>query len=99
VKVLRNRFIVTYDIKEEKRLKKVFNLMRGFGDHLQYSVFICELSPAEKVILIARLNELILHTEDSVIIVNIGFNTGKLKKRIETMGAQKEILERTAVIV
>ncbi len=96
---MRNRFIVTYDIREEKRLKKVFNLMRGFGDHIQYSVFICELSQREKVILISRLNELILRTEDSVIIVNIGLTKGNLKNRIETIGTHKTFLERAAIVV
>lgn len=32
---MRNTFLVTYDICEDKRLAKVHKIMRGFGDHLQ----------------------------------------------------------------
>jgi CRISPR-associated endonuclease Cas2 len=43
---MRNTFLVTYDICEERRLAKVHKIMRGFGDHLQYSVFECQLTQA-----------------------------------------------------
>jgi hypothetical protein len=34
-----------HGISDEKRLRKVFKAMRGYGDHLQYSVFECQLTP------------------------------------------------------
>jgi hypothetical protein len=37
----RNAFLVTYDIREEKRLAKVHKIMRGFGDHLSYGYGEC----------------------------------------------------------
>lgn len=39
---------VTYDICQDKRLARVHKTMRGFGDHLQYSVFECQLTPARE---------------------------------------------------
>ena len=39
---------------------------------LQYSVFICELSPAEKMILVGKLDEVIDHKIDRILIVDIG---------------------------
>jgi CRISPR-associated endonuclease Cas2 len=36
---MRRNFIVTYDICDPKRLRKVFKLCKGYGIHLQYSVF------------------------------------------------------------
>ena len=44
---MRNTFLVTYDICQDKRLAKVHKTMRGFGDHLQYSVFECQLTRAD----------------------------------------------------
>ena len=41
---MRSTYIVSYDIADEKRMKKVFKAMRDFGDHLQYSVFECHIS-------------------------------------------------------
>ena len=36
----RRRWIVAYDIRDPKRLRKVYEVVRDHGDRLQYSVFI-----------------------------------------------------------
>ena len=41
---MRASYLVCYDIADDKRLRKVFKLMRGFGDHLQFSVFECQFT-------------------------------------------------------
>jgi CRISPR-associated protein Cas2 len=44
---MRKTYLVTYDIREEGRLRKVHKCMRNWGDHLQYSVFECQLNATE----------------------------------------------------
>ena len=39
---MRTSYLICYDICDDKRLRKVFQTMRGFGDHLQFSVFECQ---------------------------------------------------------
>ena len=56
---MRNRYIVTYDISDDDRRTKIFTTLRGYGDHLQYSVFRCDLSSSERVSLTAELHPLI----------------------------------------
>ena len=41
---MRNAYLVCYDVCDDKRLQKIYKTMRGWGDHLQLSVFQCELS-------------------------------------------------------
>jgi len=48
---MRNLHLVAYDIADPKRLYQVHKRMRGFGDPLQYSVFVCLLSPKELALL------------------------------------------------
>lgn len=96
---MRNRYIVSYDIRDPKRLRMVFNKMRGFGDPLQYSVFLCELSQKEKVIMISALIEIINQMCDSVMIINTGWVEGDARNRIELMGRQPDIRERKAIVV
>jgi CRISPR-associated protein Cas2 len=36
--------IISYDIVEDKRRTKVLKLLKGYGTHVQYSVFECDLS-------------------------------------------------------
>jgi CRISPR-associated protein Cas2 len=46
---MRNRYLICYDISNEKRPRKVFKAMRSYGDsdHLQFSVFECQLTPMD----------------------------------------------------
>lgn len=60
--------------------------MRGFGDALQYSVFRCDLSPAERVLLIESLTQVINHREDQIMLINLGPRDGHVQERIETLG-------------
>ena len=66
---MRQRYIVTYDIADPGRLRKVFKLMKGYGEHLQFSVFRCDLSKMTLATMKAELNELIHAQEDQVLII------------------------------
>ncbi len=96
---MRNLYLVSYDISDPKRLRNVFKIMRGFGESLHYSVFLCELSLKEKMILIAELDNIIHHEEDRIVIVNLGHTEGKAKERIEFLGQPTPIPNRQAIIV
>ena len=41
-------FLVCYDIADPKRLRKVYQLVRAYGERLQYSVFRCVLSELQR---------------------------------------------------
>lgn len=63
--------IVTYDICDQKRWRKVFQLMNGYGEWLQLSVFQCVLSPKARAELVAGLEQLIHHGEDHVLLIDV----------------------------
>lgn len=97
---MRNRYIVSYDICDDKRLRRVYKTMRGFGEALQYSVFLCDLSPSERILLLEKLTPLLNHREDQVMLINLGPADGQSGARIETLGRSLAApLERIAVIV
>lgn len=68
----RRRYLVAYDIREPKRLRRVCKLMEEHGDRLQYSVFICDLDRSELVHLRHRGEDLMNLSADSVVIVDLG---------------------------
>ncbi len=74
---MRTTYLVCYDICHEKRLRKVFKTCRNYGDHLQYSVFECDLNEAERVKLETELNDIINATEDQVLFVSLGPSDGR----------------------
>ena len=96
---MRNRprqMVVCYDIRDPKRLRAVYRLMRSYGDHLQYSVFLCELSASQKVRLVTALEGVIKPTEDQVLFVDLGFQDPE--RRIEALGLPWVYPERTVRI-
>jgi CRISPR-associated protein Cas2 len=44
---MRKWHLVTYDVRDDTRLRRVARLMEGYGERIQYSVFRCQLSGAE----------------------------------------------------
>lgn len=82
-------YIVTYDISNPKRWKKVYNLMKSYGEHVQLSVFRCDLEPVQVARLKGFMEEIIKHDEDQVILVNIGPTSPAVIKDIEVLGRPK----------
>jgi CRISPR-associated protein Cas2 len=68
----RRRYLVAYDIRDDKRLRSIATSMEGWGTRVQYSVFICDLSDAEKFMMRADLESRMKMTEDSIMIIDLG---------------------------
>ncbi len=96
---MRNVYLVCYDVCNDKRLKRVYKAMRGYGDHLQLSVFRCELSDRERAEMIAELSPLIAHDQDQILIVDIGPADGRAGLVFESLGKAYVAPERHAIIV
>ena len=83
---MRNTYLVCYDIADEKRLRRVFKICRNSGDHLQYSVFECDLTPSEKIELERELSEVINAGEDQALFVSLGPSEGRGDRVITALG-------------
>ncbi len=79
-------YLVTYDISDPKRLREVFRVMKGYGEHLQYSVFRCELSEMSLARLKDKLSAAIDMHEDQVLFIDLGPVDGRARGAIESMG-------------
>jgi CRISPR-associated protein Cas2 len=65
-------YIITYDISDDRRWRRVFKLMKGYGRWLQLSVFQCRLSAQRRAELARRLEETIHGRDDHVLILDLG---------------------------
>jgi CRISPR-associated protein Cas2 len=83
---MRQRYIVTYDIADPRRLRKVFKLMKGFGEHLQLSVFRCDLTKMTLATMKADLNAIIHAQKDQVLIIDVGPTEGRGEEVFESLG-------------
>lgn len=91
-------FIISYDISEPKRWRRVFRLMKGYGEWLQLSVFQCRLGRMRVLQLEAELKDLINQEEDHILILDIG-PAEEVMPHVRSLGKTFEAVRREAVIV
>lgn len=91
-------YIITYDIGDPKRWRRVFTLMNGYGHWLQLSVFQCRLTARRRAELAARLEQEIKRNEDHVLIVDVG-EADSVDPRVESLGRSYETVKREAIVV
>ena len=65
-------YIVSYDIRDIKRWRRVFRVMKGYGEWLQLSVFQCRLTVQQHAELIALLDGIIHHKDDHLVLLDLG---------------------------
>jgi CRISPR-associated protein Cas2 len=87
----RVRYLVMYDIREPSRLRRVHDVVTDFGERLQYSVYVCDLTRQELVVLRARVRTEIHLEIDSVSIFDLGLTSGKAARRVEHLGSRAPI--------
>lgn len=66
----KNYYMICYDIRDPKRWRKAFQLLKGYGERLQYSIFRCRLTQRDREKLRWEL-EKILTPEDSLLIAGL----------------------------
>jgi len=96
---MRTTYLVCYDIADAKRLRKVFITCGNFGNHLQYSVFECDLNPAEKIEFEAVLSDIINRNEDQVIFVGLGPSEGRGDRVITALGLPYTKLDAPCYVI
>ncbi len=96
---MRTTYLVCYDVANDKRLKRTFKTCRNFGDHLQFSVFECDLSPAEKIELETELSQVIKQDEDQVLFISLGPAEGRGDRVITALGLPYSKLDAPCYVV
>jgi CRISPR-associated protein Cas2 len=63
-------YLICYDVRDPKRWRRCFKLLKGYGESMQYSIFRCRLTRRQLERLRWEL-EKELATEDSLMIVGL----------------------------
>jgi CRISPR-associated protein Cas2 len=96
---MRTTYLVCYDVANDKRLRRAFRVCRNFGDHLQYSVFECDLNLSEKIELEEELRKVIKQDEDQVLFVALGPAEGRGDRVITALGLPYTKLDAPCYVV
>jgi CRISPR-associated protein Cas2 len=89
-------YLVSYDICDPKRLRKVATVCEDFGMRKQYSVFLCRLSATDFVRLRSRLYDLLKLDEDQVLFIPL---CAKCVNAIEALGRPTEAHNARDVVI
>jgi len=83
---MRRCYLVCYDIGNPKRLRRIFRVMKGYGEHWQFSVFFCTLKDIDRVRLQSDIELEMNLKEDQVIIIDMGSNEDTARNAALVLG-------------
>ena len=95
---MRRRYLITYDVSDDKRRNKVFQTLQDNGDHVQFSVFLCELNACEMAQVNGDLGKIINHRQDQVIVLDLGKAEHDLTSLLRCIGKTYEPPSRVQVV-
>ena len=94
-----NRYVVAYDIVDDKRRSRVAKYLQQFGVRAQFSVFLCDLRPARMNRVAAGIEDLIEVDEDSVMVCRVGVATSLEPRAFVWLGRERPEPPTGAIIV
>lgn len=94
----RLRYLVSYDIANAKRLRRVAKTLESYGTRLQYSVFECPLDDLRLTQARAALAEIINTDHDQVLFVSLGPEAADATLIIEALGLPYTVRSRVTIV-
>jgi CRISPR-associated protein Cas2 len=94
----RLRYLVSYDIANAKRLRRVAKCLESYGTRLQFSVFECPLDDLRLAQAKAALAEIINNDHDQVLFVSLGPAAADATLIIEAMGLPYTVRSRVTIV-
>jgi len=95
---MRRRYLISYDVSCDKRRYRIFKTLLDRGDHVQYSVFFCDLNRRELAELRGLLIEHMHAREDQIIVLDLGSMEQDLFQTLECLGKVYQPMTRIQVI-
>lgn len=92
------RYVVAYDIPDDRRRARIAKKLGSYGDRVQFSVFVIDVRPARVVRLMAELQRLMHPEEDSILLCEVGPVIGAERGRFQIFGRARPLTDGTALI-
>ncbi len=94
-----HRFLIAYDIPNDRRRHAISVILQGFGQRVQYSVFMIDCSPGKIPILRHELEETMKAEEDSILLCDLGFSKLVDSKVISRLGISRSTMPPKTMII
>jgi CRISPR-associated protein Cas2 len=96
---MRRCYLVCYDIRDPKRLRRVHKLMNGFGEPWQYSVYFCVLKEIDRVRMQSELETEMNLKEDQALVIELGDDESRSREAATTIGRSLPKQESGTVVI
>jgi len=96
---MRRCYLVCYDIRDPKRLRRVHKVLRGYGEAWQFSVFFCVLKDIDRVRLQTDLEEQMNQKEDRAMILDLGPSEKRAREAATVIGQPLPEQESGIVVI
>ncbi len=93
------RYLVAYDIADDRRRSRIAKRLQEYGDRVQYSVFVVDIRPARLVRLRTHLEDLIDEAVDSVLLCDLGPVANLDYRRFEFLGCSAEVTPHGPIVL
>lgn len=96
---MRRCYLVSYDIRDSKRLHRVFKIMKGYGEHWQYSIFFCYLKDIDLLKLQSELEKVMNLKDDQALIIDLGEDEEKARRNIRAIGIPLSCQYENSIVI
>lgn len=96
---MRRCFLVCYDVRNDKRLRRIHRLCKAYGEPWQFSVFYCVLKAIDRVRLENAAREILNLKEDQLLIIDLGSNEDTARDAATVLGQALPEQESGMVVI
>ncbi|MGO1593855.1 MAG: CRISPR-associated endonuclease Cas2 [Ancrocorticia sp.] len=94
-----HRLLIAYDVDDDRRRTRLSNMLKSYGDRIQYSVFIIDCAATRRLDLENDLQILMDPECDSVLICDVGKVASLNDSVFKTLGISRQLTESESFII
>ena len=88
--------VISYDIEDDKRRTRIHRILKNFGQWVQYSLFECNVTRAQYLLLRYRLDDVVHKSQRDNL--RFYFLCEDCQKRVERIGGDTPYHEGTIIV-
>lgn len=93
------RFIVAYDVPDDRRRTRLATVLQSYGDRVQFSVFVVDAAEVKMRRMRRALEAVVVRAQDSVLIADLGSVMDVEASRYVVIGRGRPITETDSFIL
>lgn len=96
---MRTRYLLCYDVRDDRRLRRTIAVAEAWGERIQYSVFVCDLTDVERARLEGALRDVLDVAVDRALLIDLGPSQGGSAGRFHWISRPERLYDPTEPFV